>query len=74
MPRLLIEVKTHENDDWELIKSVRNNKRSFKNFQSIKDKLLKSGAHQVHIEIRDENDDPDFQEFYYADGSRTKMF
>lgn len=73
---LLLEIRKDEQTrDWELLKSCKYNLKNVRSYKKQAKKLIKDGVYQVHVcGWADENDDPSFQEFYYADGTTTKMF
>ncbi len=72
--KLEMEIQRFENDDWQHKKEVVFNRRNAKSFQRQAKKLIESKeVHQVHLCARGD-DDPEFQEFYYKDGTVTKMF
>lgn len=62
--------------DWELIKTIKYNRRNIKSLKRQAKKMLATGKYiEVHIcGWEDENDDPSFQEFLHKDGSTFKMF
>ena len=73
---LLLEIRKDEQTrDWETLKSCKYNLKNVRSYKKQAKKLIKDGVYQVHVcGWKDENDDPSFQEFYYADGTTTKMF
>ena len=72
---LLLEVRKKQGDDWELLKTSKYTNRNVISYKKQAKRLIKKCNSQVHIcGWADINDDPSFQEFYYSDGTKTKMF
>lgn len=65
-----------EKYDWHIHKEVKYSIKNIKILIKEAKKLISTGKYsQIHIcGWEDENDDPSFQEFYYKDGSKFKMF
>ena len=74
--RLLLEIRRQEQTrDWELVKECKYNVTNCNSYKKKAKEFIKKGIYQVHIcGWNDDNNDPSFQEFYYDDGSITKMF